>query len=722
MHLLLTLLALLLMSQQLTADPNQLTNCELDQETLNLCSPPPETEVTTDSSESSGIHVDLRNPTYKYGALYTNEGGTVRSDNQNLRIQAKSIQYIHREDVHTIEAEGDLLIQYKGRAFVGSELEYDFNTKTGTIYDGKTFASYWFVGGDAIHLNADGSYTVDNATITTCENQESTWDIHASSMKVIKGDMISTSGVRFRLFKVPVLWLPSFKVNLKKFADPVFNYELRWDSGLGPRISTRYQLYSWQDFAIFGRLEYRWATGWGGALETEYHPTDFNTHFVTRSYIAKDRLVTATEKMQRYRIQGDFKSQSQDDRTLAICAWDKYSDVRMPNDFKSQDFEINPGKTTILYTRHRGNVILSSFKLRPRANPFESIKQDLPTLFVNVHPLEIGHSGVFSMSSLKASYLDFVYSNQLTSPIPSYHSPRIELREKLYRPIHAGPVTLTPYVGGIGIFYGNSPSSKPKWLGVASYGARAEATSRRFFTKYQHQIQPYAEYTALSHPTVRPDSHYTFSIQDGYDQINRFRIGLRNLLHTHIKKGIEPRFIADLYGNAFFADRKIPQFMPYGYLDLFWRFPSVHLTSENAWNFREHTLQYSNARLQWTVNENIAISLEGRYRSRFDWRKADHDNFILDVTRSQSELLQSPLSDQRVTFLTDLFIRLTPLWECRIQSHHGFLRLNEKPYNEVKIDLFTWISASLKCRLSFCHSADRGINSVSGEVYLVKSQ
>jgi hypothetical protein len=277
-------------------------------------------------------------------------------------------------------------------------------------------------------------------------------------------------------------------------------------------------------------------------------------------------------------------------------------------------------------------------------------------------------------------------------------------------------------VGGIGIFYGNSPSSKPKWLGVISYGARAEATSRRFFETYQHQIQPYAEFTALSHPTVRPDSHYTFSIQDGYDQINRFRIGLRNLLHTRLKKGIEPRFIADLYGNAFLADRKIPQFLPYGYLDLFWRFPSVHLTSENAWNFREHTLQYANARLQWTVNENIAISFEGRYRSRFDWRKADHDNFILDVTRSQSELLQSPLSDQRVTFLTDLFIRFTPLWECRIQSHHGFLRLNEKPYNEIKIDLFTWISASLKCRLSFCHSADRGINSVSGELYLVKSQ
>jgi len=394
----------------------------------------------------------------------------------------------------------------------------------------------------------------------------------------------------------------------------------------------------------------------------------------------------------------------------------------MPNDFKSQDFEINPGKTTVFYLRHRDDQFISSFKLRPRANPFESMKQDLPTFFVNVHPLELGSTGLFSMSTLKASFVDFAYSTQLAASLPSYHSPRVELREKLYRPIYAGPATITPYFGGIGIFYGNSPSSKPKWLGMLSYGARAEVRTWRRFEEHKHEIQPYVEWTALSHPTVRPDHHYIFSIQDGYSQINQFRMGVRNLFFPLLQKGVEPFFSADVYGNAFFSSLKIPQWMPYGYLDLFWRFPSIHVSLENAWNFRESTLQYSNGRIQWTVNENVAISLEGRYRSRFDWRKADHENFILDVTRSQSELLQSPVSDQRATFLTDLFFRITPFWECRIQSHHGFLRLNERPYNEVKVDLFTWITSCLKCRLSFCHSADRGINTVSGEVYLVKNR
>lgn len=671
---------------------------------------------------TSGTHVDLRNPIYKYGIVYTTQGGIVRNDNQNIRIQARNIQYTRKGDIHKLEADGDLLIQYQGKAYVGSELEYDFNSHSGKIYDGRTFAGCWYVGGDVIHLNSDGSYTVDNATITTSENHSSSWDIHTSSLNIVKGDMLSATGSRFRLFQVPVLWLPSFKMNLKKFPEPVFNYELRWDSGLGPRISTRYQLYSWQDFAIYGRVEYRWATGFGGALETDYHPTDFNTRFVTRSYIAKDRLVTATEKMQRYRVQGDFKYESQDTKTFSIACWDKFSDVRMPNDFKSQDFEINPQKKTIFYLRHRHNAVLSSFTLRPRANPFESMKQDLPTLFINVHPMEIGPTGIYSVSTLKASYLDFAYSTQLATSLPSYHSPRIELRENLYRPLHAGPVTFTPYAEGIGIFYGNSPSSKPKWLGTLAYGARLETTTWRDFERYKHKVQPYITFSALSRPTVRPDAHYIFSIQDGYDKINQIKVGFRNLVFPLWKKGTEPFFTADIYGNAFFADTKIPQVMPYGYLDLFWRFPNIHVTSQNSWNFREHTLQFANARIEWTVNENIAFSLEGRYRSRFDWRKANHENFILDVTRSQSELLQSPLSDQRATFLTDLFFRLTPFWECRIQSHHGFLRLNEKPYNEIKVDLFTWITTCLKLRLSFCHSADRGINSVFGEVLLIKNK
>jgi hypothetical protein len=645
------------------------------------------------------IVVDLRNPSYKNGILYTNQGGIIR--NQDIRIQARTIQYIRKGQVHKIEAEGDLLIQYKGRVFVGSELEYDFNEKSGVVYDGKTFSSIWYIGGDKIELKPDGDYKVTNGFLTTCENVDSSWDLHASRVRATKDDLIEAQKVTVRAFKVPTLWLPNFKVNLRKFKDPIFRYSLKWDSGMGPRASIRYQLYSWKDFAMYGRVEYRWSVGWGGAFETEYRPSSFDMTFITRSYLAKDRLESAPNPARRYRVQGMLSTKTKDEKTSAILSWDKYSDVRMPTDFKSEDFEVNPAKKTLLYVSRRNDSSIASLKLRPRANYFESIKQDLPTALFAVRPLELGNTGIYSSNYLKASYLDFAYSNKLAENLPSYHSPRVEFREKFYRSCHFGALTFTPQLGGIGIFYGNSPSSKPKWFGTILYGANAEARGVRQFAHYKHQIEPYAEYIGLSHPTVQPDNHYIFSIQDGYDKLNQLKAGVRNLLFSKKRPGKEPSFSANLYVNAFFADFAIPQVIPYGYLDLAWRLPSLHFTWENAWNFRHETLQRSNARLLWTVNENIALSFEGRYRSRYEWRKADHENYTLDVSRSESELLLSPLSDRRITLLTNAFIRITPFWECHIQSHHGFFRLNESPFNEIKVDLYTWLSSVLKLRLSY---------------------
>ena len=665
-----------------------------------VCEKPPTHEVT----------VDLRNPVFKNGFLFTNQGGVVKA--QDLRIQARTLQYIQRTEngqtVHLLEAEGDLMVLYKGRIYVGSELEYDFTTKRGTIYDGKTFSPLWYVGGEEIHLNPDGSYHVENAFITTCENKDSSWEVHADYLNMKKEEYLEAKSLSLRLFKIPTFWFPYFKMRLKKSkesdSDKVFRYYLNWDKGQGPRAGFRYQFYSWRQWAFYGRLEYRWATGWGGAFESEYFSESNRTSFITRSYLGTNRLETAPDKMRRYRLQGKFHTVSDDDKTRALLTWDKYTDVRMPNDFKTEDFEVDTAKKTIFYLHHLENPFLASLKVRPRVNTFESIKQDLPTLYGTLRPFEIGSSGILSLSQAKASYLDFLYSNHLAQSLPGYHSFRFELSQKFYRAFHLGPMTLTPQIGGLALIYGTSPSHEPKKLGLLSYGAKANLYAERTFGRYKHIIEPYLEYKALTRPTVGPDEHYIFTIQDGYQKIQQIEIGARNLLFSKKRPGKEASFAGDLYADAFLSDETIPQLIPRMYLRLGWNLPSIFITSHNCWNFRHNLLDFSKLRFKWTVNENIALSLEARYRSKYDWRKADHENFILDVTRPESQLLLSPLSDRRITFITNIFIRFNPLWEGQIQSHHGFYRFTEDPYNEVKVDLFTWITAALKLRVSYSHT------------------
>jgi hypothetical protein len=297
---------------------------------------------------------------------------------------------------------------------------------------------------------------------------------------------------------------------------------------------------------------------------------------------------------------------------------------------------------------------------------------------------------------------------------------RVEIREKLHRPIPIGPLTLTPFAGVQGIFYSNSPSHKPKNVGTVSYGIDLFARAERLFNHYRHVIEPYADFCASTRPSATPSDHYIFSIADGIQKINQIQVGVRNLLFSKKRVGKEASFSSDLYANAFFSDPTIPQFIPRLYLLLNWRAPSLHFTFYNCWNFRHHVCDFSKARLLWTVGENIAFSIEGRYRSQFDWRKADHENFILDVTRSETELLLSPLSDRRITIISNLFIRLNPLWETKISSLQGFYRMTEKPYTEIKIDLSTWVSSSFKVRLSYSHV--RNDDRVSFHMDLIKKQ
>ncbi len=87
----------------------------------------------------------------------------------------------------------------------------------------------------------------------------------------------------------------------------------------------------------------------------------------------------------------------------------------MPSDFKSEDFEVGTAKQTLFWVHHQAPFALVNFKARPRVNVFESIKQDLPTFYLNALPVNLGTTGILSTGFLKGSYVDFAYSDQLAT-------------------------------------------------------------------------------------------------------------------------------------------------------------------------------------------------------------------------------------------------------------------------------------------------------------------
>ncbi|MBS0620444.1 MAG: LPS-assembly protein LptD [Verrucomicrobia bacterium] len=683
-----------------------------------LDEPPPGTEQE--------LSVNLKNPTFVQGVIKTTEGGVITGE--DLRIQARSIIYTNKIEngirVQKIDAEGDLMLDYAGRSFVGSRLEYDFVAKRGTLWEGKTFVDIWFLGGDRIDLKEDGTFFIYNAFVTTCESQENTWNINAQSVKITKDHLLSAKNIRFEFFRVPLLWLPAFKSNLKSIADSPIKYKVVWDKGLGPRLTMRYKFYSWRDINLFFRLDYRIKRGFGAALESEYYADEGRTTFVTRNYAANDKTFPDERGPNRYRIQGLYHKQSVDERSQIHITWDKLSDTRMVGDFKSDDFEINTEKRTRLLLTHQIDNAFFNCSVQPRINRFQSIDQELPLITIGARPLALGNSGIYFTNLFKASYLDYVYASDLDHRFHQLglksqtKSGRFETRNQFYRPFSLGPATLTPHLGILGIFYSNNPQKHGVGQGMLTYGAGAETSLLKRYKGFRHKVEPYAQFKGYTSPTVGLSDHYYFDIHDGYHQLNQLRVGIRNLFYARSQTYFLPTVSADLFTYAFFGNRSFGPTIPKYYLHTTWNRPFLSVYGNLCWNEEERLWDYTNFGADWTISEDLALGVEFRHRSRFDWRKGNHESFFLDVARSIDELLHSPLSDGRNTFLTRLFVRLAPKWNCMIQTRNGWGRKHEPSYNAGKIELTTLLSCSWRLKLGYERMPND--NRFTGSINLVK--
>ncbi len=680
----------------------------------------------TPASANQELVIDLKNPVFVHGVITTEEGGVITG--QGIRIQAQKIEYTNKIEngirIQKIVAEGDLMLEYANRAFVGDRLEYDFINKTGILLNGKTFVDIWFLGGDKIELKEDGTFFISNAFVTTCESQENTWEIRANRVKITDDHLLAARNIRFQFFKIPLFWLPSFRSNLKAFTDSPIRYKVVWDKGLGPRLTMRYRFFSWRELNLFFRLDYRIKRGFGGALESEYYAPEGATTFVTRSYGAFDKTFPNEQGPRRYRLQGLFHTQSKDERTQAHITWDKLSDSRMVGDFRSDDFEINTQKRTLFTVMHQLDSTFFNFRLQPRLNRFQSIDQELPLVTMGIRPFQLGHSGIMFNNYVSTGYLDYVYANDLEHQFHLRHlksstkALRMETRNELYRPFLWGPFILTPHIGVIGIFYSNNPAHHPIGQGLFTYGFQGQTRFYKNYNRFRHLSEPYLEFKGITSPTAHLSRHFYFDIYDGYDQLNQFRVGWRNSIFTYRQSTFLPALTSDLFTYAYLGNRAFAQTFPKFYLNLGWNRPSYAIRGGIAWNNEEQLWDYTNIATDWTINEDIAFGIEFRHRSRFDWRKANHDNFFVDVARPISELLDSPLSDGRNTLLTRFFVRLAPKWTCQIQTRHGWGRKNEPRYNAGKIDLFTLLTCSWRLKLSYERMPND--NRFSGDISLVK--
>ncbi|MDN3504080.1 MAG: hypothetical protein P0S95_00715 [Rhabdochlamydiaceae bacterium] len=653
-------------------------------------------------SKVTDLDVRMKDPTYENDVLFTTGGAVIESP--GFRVQARDISFDHANGI--IKAQGDLMVAYNERIFIGDTFEYNIKEKHGVLINGKTYDNLWIIGGDKIEFFPDKSIKVTKAFITTSETDPTEYDITTKELTISEEGLLKAKNVQFRFAHVPIFYLPFYRMNLKKNKSDRIKYRVTWDSGQGPKFSMRYRVYSWTHTDLFLRFDFRVNRGFGGAIESKFKAKEMDLKFQTKNYIAHDTFFAdqdPNKRRTRWRIQGFGEAKSQDKMTEAVLKYDWISDKNMPQDFKTDDFELNTAERTELLVNHIHPVVVSDLYIRPNINTFQGFKQQLPTIKVGLHPLEFGTSKIMMDNNFSASFLDYDYAKDLQRPLSGFRSMRVETNQRVYRPFNFKALTITPDVGYQGVAYSNNPNNQSILTSILRYGVEASSSFSKKFTTFGHVVKPYAKFNALR--PMKNHSHYIFDLNDGYEAMKQLKVGVVNDFYMLQNMG-QPRLSLDIYGYQFFGTPQLRTGIPKLGAKGVMNFDRVQLNADVIYNNLESVYDKANFGLKWTMSQFFAVGLDFLRRSRFYYRKDNNTNFILDTNVAAQDLLNTPISDQRNLFVAKAELNIVPNWTVRIQSNFGWAREQQPSYNNYKIDLYNMVTTNWKFRISYMHQPD----------------
>jgi hypothetical protein len=652
----------------------------------------------------TNVHLDLKNPNYAKGTFQTQEGGIVKGN--DYRIQAKEIYY-HRDNnttppTETIKAQEALMMDYGDYQFVAKRLEFNISKNEGTLYQAETKIQGWYIGGEKIDLLSDGSFFIENAHITSCESQDKDWEIKIDKVLISKERIVNAENFKIFFGKIPLFWLPKVKTSISTMLDAPVSYKASFGGGQGPRVGIKYRFFSSPTLNTFFHLDYRLKRGFGSALSAQYKKE--NREFFTRNYIAYDTSILDPEKRHRFRFEGNYKDLIYKDKVETKLQYDRLSDREVVTDFYDKNFNLEKPLRTELSVYYPEDKWKASLEARIKVNPFQSVLEETPKISIAIHPYKIGKSPFISVSNASISYLTYKFADTTSSP-SNYESLKLSLQEELYAPFYFKDFIFTPNVKLLGLVYTNGPEDTVNQQTVAKFSGTLNRSWYRMYGKYRHSITPYTQYTYLWTMNNPFAKHYLFDINDAYVPLNMLKMGAQSSIYTKRRGQPKELFGGDLYTIAFFNQNTMKTTFQRIYLSFNWHpFESLYNKINFSWDTQHHTIAHYNYHLSYAINENIALDMELLHRSKWDWRKANYENYMLNVYQNENSLLNSSLSDARNSFITRAAFRLGPTTTFNLITRNGWGRNNQRAYQEWRSELSQILYCTWKVDLYYLYT------------------
>ncbi len=645
-----------------------------------------------------GLDINLQDAVYGDGIVSTDKGGVIQG--KDFFLQAKNLQYIRtgegENEINKIVASEYLLAKYKDRFYHGDKAEFNLTKGTLIIWNGCAQSGPWYIGGDVIEIFSDGHGTIINPYITTSENEQNDWTLHAQKAEITKDGQVTTHNATFNFEKMPLLWVPTFSTDL--FRDIRAPIRVRAKFGNGARLGLSY-LFTTGPIKNRALVDYSTRYGIGCGLRSQYINKGGYGTFDALNYVAQSKDSFWGDP--RYRMQGLYKNYLPEEHLHFLMMYDKLSDSGMITDFSDHPItrDALAGLTQGSIWRTDPNWI-ARLNARVRINTFQTVKQELPLLTFNTRPCHLGNTPIFLDNRLRAGYLNYVYAHRSRS-VHNFDSTRTEISQRLYTTVPFFPITLSPSIGYHVIHYNRSPQQQERLQGVADCSLEAKTRFVKNDLQTPQIAEPYTVFSSISSPLVRPGRTYIFDIEDGWQRVNELRYGVRNFWWLSPQDAFQKKLFVDLYTRSYFSTPHLKTWPTKLWLDATWdATPTLAFKLNSAWDWLHSRYDHINAAVRKTLSESLAIILESRNRSPYDWRKLDRDSYILDAAHSMERLRHSELSDARNSVVARLFWSLNPAFDIEGAIYEGWRPKSPRHYYNYEINIGTLIRGALRVELT----------------------
>lgn len=437
-------------------------------------------------------------------------------------------------------AEGDVVVTRGEDVLRGNKVIYNFQTETGTAFDGSAKSGVWYAGGKEVRKISAQEVDIKDGYLTTCDLEKPHYEIHSKHVKMYLGKMIVAKNVTFEVGGVPILYLPVYSQPVKDNF-PKVSFVPGHDKKWGTYLLSSYRYNLSDDVKGHVHIDYRQNKGFGEGADYNFKTKDFGSGSLRTYYIDEHDKFTSTDE-QRWRVQYRHKWEIADD-TVGTLEYNKFDDRSFMKDyFYREEYEIDAQPASYAYLTHADAGYSASVLAQGRVNNFFTELERLPELNLNVknqrmfEKFPFFYKANFDAANLEKKVADSDQENNVI---------RLDADNQLSTPFRAMDfLSIDPYAGTRQTFYTREDlDTQDRFRGIFYSGVDV---STNFYKVYdyktdfmnldieglRHIFTPNVSYFYSQKPTLLPDRLFQFDDVDALDKRRGVELTLENKLQT----------------------------------------------------------------------------------------------------------------------------------------------------------------------------------------------